>query len=187
MSGRRISNRERRVAFGAAAVALVAVVIGYVGVPFYRSWNDREERIVVASEQLARVASLIARQDILSKTVSDLERSSGSQRRVLTARTAALAASELQRIMRLHAERSRMSIDRLEFSSSDEAGDGGTAVIPFTVSAVGDIYGVTDFLAILRSESPVVEVAEVSLISNSALKAGLIQFSATVRAPVVIQ
>lgn len=187
MSAHRLSNRDRKILGVAVAAAVAAALFGYVGAPFYRSWKDREERIGAASGQLARVASLIARQDTLSKTVSDLEGSSGGQRKLLTARTSALAASELQRVMRVHAERSRMSIDRLEFSSSDESSGGRTAVIPFTVSGVGDIYGITDFLALLRNESPVVEVTEVDLISNSALKAGLIQFSASVRAPVVIQ
>ncbi len=180
-------NNRRNFILAAAAVALMAALIGFAGAPFYRSWQEREALISTSSERLTRVASLIARQDVLSRTVSALERTNGTQRQLLVARTPSLAASELQRVMRSYAERSKMSIDRLEFSSSDAPTGGGTTFIPFTVSAVGDIYGVTDFLAMMRTESPVIEVSEIGLVSNSALKAGLIQFSATVRAPVVIQ
>lgn len=170
-----------------AIVAMAFSLIAYAGAPLFRNWTEREARISASADQLVTVATLIASQDTLFKTVSALERTSGTQRQLLTARTPSLAASELQRVMRMYAERSRISIDRLEFSSPDESSTAGAAVIRFTMSAVGDIYGITDFLAMLRSESPVVEVSEMSLISNSALKAGLIQFSATVRAPVVIQ
>lgn len=186
MPGPRLSRRERQVVAASAAVAIVALVFAYALVPFYRNWTDREAQVSASAGQLTRLASLIARQDTLSQTVSALQQRSGRNRQLLAARSSSLASSELQRVMRMFAERSWISIDRMEFSSVDESAV-GTTMIPFTISAVGDIYGITDFLAILRSESPVVEVTEMNLVANTALKAGLIQFSATLRAPVVIQ
>lgn len=186
MSGPQLSSRQRGVVGAVLAVVIVAAFAAYGGVLFFRAWTEREERIALASDQLGSIASLIATEDTLSRTVSNLERTRSSHRQLLTARTPSLAASELQRILRLQAERSKISIDRLEFSS-DQVSDGATVVIPFTISAVGDIYGIPDFLAMLRNESPVLEISEMNLVSNTALKAGLVQFSATVRAPVLMQ
>ena len=186
MPGQRLNTRERRVIAAGSGIAVITVLFVYALTPFYRSWNDREAQIAVSEEQLSRLTSLIARRDTLANTVRSLQQTSGSMRQLLSARSPSLASSELQRIARMFAERSRISIDRLEFSPPEESAT-GTTRIPFTMSAVGDIYGITDFLAILRSESPVIEVTEMSLVSNSALKAGLIQFSATLRAPVTVQ
>lgn len=174
-------------AYAGAAAGVVALVFAYGIVPYYRNWSAREAQISASAVQVARLSGLIGRRETLSQRVNTLERSSQLAGRVVSGRTAALAASELQRIMRLYAERSRVSIDRLEFAPAPDVAELQTTVIPMSIAAVGDIYGITDFLSTLRGGSPVVEITELSLVSNTALRDGLIQFSANIRAPVVIE
>ena len=187
MLAQRLSIREMRVVVAGAATAFGALVLAYGVVPYYRNWNAREAQISASAAQVARLQSLIKRRDALQQRVNTLERSSQLTGKVVSGRTAALAASELQRILRLYAERSKVSIDRLEFAAVPDVAESQTTTIPLSIAAVGDIYGITDFLGALRSGSPVVEITELSLVSNTALKDGLIQFSANIRAPVVIE
>ncbi len=187
MSHRPLSARERRVILVAGAIAALALIVAYGLAPFYGRWSGQEAQIIASSDRLSRLRKLIGDQDTLSRTLSSLERTSGASGRLISARTVSLASSELQRVMQMYAEQSKVSIDRLEFSpGADSTGDSSSG-IPLTISAVGDIYGITSFLSVLRTGTPVVEVREVSLVSNSALRDGLIQFSASLLAPVVIE
>ncbi|MBA3466677.1 MAG: hypothetical protein H0T21_04655 [Gemmatimonadaceae bacterium] len=187
MPARRLNTREKRVILVASAIAALALSVAFVLSPFYRKWNLQEAQINASSDRLFRLRRLIEDQDALYRTLSGMERSSGVNGRLVSARTVSLASSELQRVMQMYAEQSKVSIDRLEFSAAaDSAGDASSG-IPLTISAVGDIYGITGFLSALRSGTPVVEVRELTLVSNSALRDGLIQFSASLLAPVVIE
>lgn len=187
MRVRPFNRRERLVVVAGVTIALIAIAATLFVVPFYRTWSDREAQISASQERLARIRGLIRQQNALSRTAGGMESSSTLSGRLISARTLPLAASDLQRVMRMYAERSRISIDRLEFFQSEDSSALSGSEIPLTISAVGDIYGISDFLNALRSGSPVVEIREMNLISNSALKDGLIQFSATLRAPVVLQ
>ncbi len=184
---RPLSNRERRVIVIAGAIAALALIVAYGLAPFYRRWSGQEAQITTSSDRLSRLRKLIGDQDTLSRTLSSLERTSGVNGRLVSARTVSLASSELQRVMQMYAEQSKVSIDRLEFSPAADSTFDLSSGIPLTISAVGDIYGITSFLSALRTGTPVVEVREVSLVSNSALRDGLIQFSASLLAPVVIE
>lgn len=187
VQARPLNTREKRVILVAGVIAALALLVAFGLTPFYRSWIRQEAQIDASSERLFRLRKLIGEQDTLARTLSAMEQTSGENGRLVSARTVSLASSELQRVMQMYAEQSKVSIDRLEFAApGDSSGDTSTG-IPLTISAVGDIYGITSFLAALRTGTPVVEVREVTLVSNSALRDGLIQFSASLLAPVVIE
>ncbi len=56
-------------------------------------------------------------------------------------------------------------------------------MLPASITAVGDIYGISQFLSLLQRGSPVMEIRDLTLVSNSALREGLLQLSLTLRAP----
>jgi hypothetical protein len=52
---------------------------------------------------------------------------------------------------------------------------------------VGDVYGLSEFLSQLQYGSPVVQVRQLTIVSNSSLRGGLLQISLQLSAPAVIQ
>lgn len=187
MQYRDLKRRERKVIVGGITVAATVIVVAYGGIPYYRAWSNREAEISAAQSELSRVRALIAEREKLSQHVVSLDRTSHLSGKLVSARTAALAASEVQRVIRAYADRTKVTVDRLEFGASPDLSATGGTTISLSISAVGDIYGITDFLAAVRSGPPVLELSEMTLVANSALRDGLMQFSGTIRAPVVIE
>jgi hypothetical protein len=103
--------------------------------------------------------------------------------RLLRGRTTALAASSLQELLREYARESRIGITRLDVASTPQAG--ADLVIPATVSAVGDIYGLADLLARLQRGARLIEVRGLTVAPNPALRGELLQISLVLAAPYV--
>ena len=186
MPALRLSRRERRTVFAGATVSIVALVLAFGVVPFARRWSDREDRIAASADRLARLRSLVANEGELRRIVAAREAAdaaSGTGRGILVGRTPALAASALQSAIQDYASRSRVTISRLDVAGAPDTSNAVLPMIPASLSAVGDIYGIGEFLSRLQSGSPVIEIKELTLISNSALREGLIQLSISLRAP----
>lgn len=182
----RLSRRERRTVMAGAAVSIAALVLAYGMLPFARRWSDREDRIGASADRLARLRSLVANEGELRTLVTTREAATaapGGGRGILVGRTPALAASSLQSAIQNYATRSRVTVSRLDVAGAPDTTNAVLPMIPASLSAVGDIYGISEFLSLLQRGSPVIEIRELTLISNSALREGLIQLSVSLRAP----
>lgn len=182
MSVQRPDARERRTVAIGATVAVVALFAAFVALPAARHWRDREVAIEAARDRVARLAGFAASQDKL--VAATRVEPAGSHARALRARTAALAASELQALLQEQARVSRVSVERLEVSS---ANDSATSQVSAALSATTDIYGVADLLTRLHASPVLLSVEELQVTSNPVLRGNLLQLALTVRAPFVVQ
>lgn len=186
----RVANlkpRERRVVALGATIAAVALLARFAIFPFAVRWNTREDLIVSTADRVARMRALIADDARLRQALRTSELSGGS-RRLVSGRTTALAGSALQAVIQANADRSRITINRLDLAGSPDSTPGaGLPSIPVTISAVGDVYGLSDFLALLQYGTPVVEVRQLTVVANSSLRGGLLQISLQLSAPAVIE
>ena len=131
--------------------------------------------------------ALIADDTRLRSTLSATENGSGSHR-LVSGRTAALAGSALQAVIQQDADRSRVTINRLDLAGTpDSTASSSLPSIPVTISAVGDVYGLSDFLSALQYGAPLVRVNQLTVVSNSSLRGGLLQISMQLSAPAVIE
>ncbi len=186
MPGLRLSRRERRTVIAGAVVSVAALVLAYGVMPFERRWSDREDRIAAGADRLARLRSLVLSERQLRAMLAARESvivTAGEGRGILVGRTPALAASSLQSAIQNYATRSRVTVSRLDVAGAPDTSSAVLPMIPASLSAVGDIYGISEFLSMIQRGSPVIEIRELTLISNSALKEGLIQLSVSLRAP----
>lgn len=184
MFGQLVSARERRTIILGLSVSLIALTIAYGAMPFVRRWQTHEEVIASKIEQLARLRGLVASESRLSNLVRDraavLE--SGPQR-LLSGRTPALAAATLQSLIQHFADQSRVTVSRLDVAGAPDGSDGVFPMIPATVSAVGDIYGITEMLSLLQHGSLLLEIKELGIRPNPALRGELLQMTVTLHGP----
>ncbi len=184
MFNRPISALERRTIRLGLSVSLIALTIAYGAVPFLTRWQAREEVIASEVEHLARLRGLVANEAQLSDLVrSRAAAVESGQQRLLTGRTPALAASTLQSLIQRFADESRVTVSRLDVAGAPDAREGAFPMIPATVSAVGDIYGITDMLSLLQHGSLLLEIDELTVRPNPALRGGLLQMMVTLRGP----
>jgi hypothetical protein len=106
--------------------------------------------------------------------------------RLVHGRTPALAASALQALLQEYAVAARVSVTRLDVASAGDSAGGGVPAIPATIAAVSDIYGLADFLARVEQGERWLEVTELVVSPNPALRGELLQLSLVVRAPYVL-
>ena len=184
-------SREQRVVRVGIITVVVALLVAYVGAPFARRWQVREAAIDAAADRVAYLESLVARTAALEAAATRDERQlSSSARRVTHARSRALAASATQSLLQDAADASRVVVTRLDVST-DTAMTGatdGASALPVTLSAYGDIVGVSTLLELLASGPRVLLVDRVVLQRNSALAgaADVVQTTLTLRAPVIV-
>ena len=177
-----VSARERRTLLIAALVAFSALIVGFVVLPFARRWSERETLIAAEVDRLARLRGLLANREKMMQAVNarggTLE--TGPQR-LLSGRTPALAASVLQSTLQDFANRSRVTVSRLDVAGAPERDQGELPMIPATVSAIGDIYGVTELLSHIQQGPLLLEITELTVRPNPALKGELLQMTVTLR------
>jgi hypothetical protein len=159
-------------------------VFAFALMPYMRRWSEREAAIAVAEDRVARLRSLAANEQAISRASAERDaRLDDAGVRLLTGRTSALAASALQELLREYARESRVSISRLDVANTPQAGV--DLVIPATISALGDIYGLADLLARLQRGDRFIEVRGLTVAPNSALRGELLQITLTLAAPYV--
>ncbi len=178
-----LSRRERRTVFAGAAISVAALLLVYGALPLARRWSDREDRIAASADRLARLRFLVVHENDLRQAVARREGMTGTSGRILVARTPALAASALQSVIRDYAARSAVTVNRLDVAGAPDTASSALPMLPASITAVGDIYGISQFLTLLQRGSPVMEIRDLTLVSNSALREGLLQLSLTLRAP----
>ena len=177
-----LSARERRTVILGAIVSAVALATAYGVVPFVRRWQAREELIASERDRLARLGSLVRHEAELRERVQARSRAldAGSQR-LLSGRTPALAASALQSLIQGYADQSQVTVSRLDVAGAPDTTGGPLPAIPATVSAIGDIYGITDMLSLLQHGPRALEIVELMVRPNPALRGELLQMTVTLR------
>ena len=179
---RRITPRERRTIVAGAVVSAVALGVAYGALPFARRWSAREELIAARRGELARLRTLAAHEPALRQALAEREaRAAVAPRRVLAARTAALAASTLQTTLRSWAESAPLAVSSLDVSGEPDSA--ATGALPATLTALGDVQAVGAFLEALRRGPLLVEVRELHVRPNNALRGEPLQLTLTLAAP----
>lgn len=185
-----VSTRERRVVTVGAAIVFAALLLTYALLPFARRWAAREAVLDSARSRLSYVQALVGRSAPLETSAREAEQLLASQpQRVMHARSATLAASALQSFLQDAADASRVEVTRLEVAPDGDATNAptGTTTVPATMSAYGDIVGVTAFLDLLTRGPRVVIIDKIALQRNAALLGApdIVQVTMTVHAPTV--
>ena len=148
---RRLTRRERTVIATGGAVSVLALLAVSVVLPQSRRWLEREDRITMRSEQLARLDALISQEDRVRQRLVDLRQArAGVGRLLLVGETAAVAASSLQLLLNRYATESRVALDRVDAVSRTADEEGNIEEIPARVTVRGDIYGLVDLLFYLQ-------------------------------------
>lgn len=180
-----IEPRERRTIAIAATVLAVAVLFAYVILPAARDWSRREEFIASSATQVAQLRWLIQNQAALQQASADrLTRDASAGRpRLLAGRSAALAASALQTLVQGYADEAGITVRELNVAGAPDSVSTETESIPATVSAIGDIWSVSDFVSRLQHGTTLVEIREIGVSPNPALRGELLQLSLVLRAP----
>jgi type II secretory pathway component PulM len=180
-----ISRRERRTLAVGIVVLAAALLLTYAVMPFARRWSVREATLDAREAQLARVRGLIAAESSLAAAVRLRQSRVGPDApRPIAARTPALAAAALQTALQDAAARSGVQVQRVDAAGETTDGDGVPAEVPATMTAFGDVHGLTELLAALQHGPTLLEVTALSVQSTLGPRGEpLLQLTVSVRAP----
>lgn len=157
-TSRRLDRRERAVVVGGAVVSVAALAWAYGAAPAVGRWREREARIAVRAEQLARLRALVALDTVVRQRAATLSghaaRASGQ---LLDGATPALAASALQLLLGQYAERSGVSLERVDVAGLPVSAD-TLLPVPARISARGDLAGLVDLLFYLQYGAPLLVI-----------------------------
>jgi hypothetical protein len=178
-----LEPRERRTIGIAAAVCAVALLVAYVVMPLARRWSARETMIDARIARLVRLERALANEPALRVAVTAREaQRDASAQTLLTGRTPALAAAALQSLIRDYAARSDVTISQLDAAGQPDT-VAGLPAVPASISAIGDVYGITSLLGLLQYGTTMLDIHELRVAPNPALRGQLLQLAVTVRAP----
>jgi hypothetical protein len=176
-----ISARERRTITIGLAVSLLALFIVFAVLPYARRLQTREQLIAAESNRLARLRGLISGEARLRDAVSERTGAlAAGDQRLLAGRTPALVASTLQALLQDYANQSQVTVSRLDVTG-ESTSSGGVPMMPATVSAIGDIYGISQMLYLIQHGPRLLEIAEFTVRPNPALRGELLQITVTLR------
>ena len=180
-----LEPRERRTITIAAAVLGVALLIAYGILPYARRWSVREDLIATRAEQVARLEWLAAHEPELRTAAAERIARSGSveRPRLLAGRSPALAASALQTLVQGYADEAGITVRELNVAGAPDSSLVSNESIPATVSAIGDIWSVSSFVSHLQHGSTLIDIREIGVSPNPALRGELLQLSLVLRAP----
>ena len=182
-----LEPRERRTIAIAGVVLATALLIVYGILPFARRWTAREDLIATRAEQVARLRWLTENESSLRKAAAErIARATTVERpRLLAGRSAALAASALQTVVQGYADEAGITVRELNVAGAPDSAAAGVEAIPATVSAIGDIWSVSDFVSRLQHGTTLIDIREIGVSPNPALRGELLQLSLVLRAPYV--
>jgi hypothetical protein len=180
-----LEPRERRTIAIAGAVVSVAMVFAYGILPYARRWSAREDLIAARAERVARLKWLAEHEPELQKAAAERIARSGSveRPRLLAGRSPALAASALQTLVQGYADEAGITVRELNVAGAPDSSSVTSEAIPATVSAIGDIWGVSGFVSRLQHGSTLIDIREIGVSPNPALRGELLQLSLVLRAP----
>jgi hypothetical protein len=179
---RNLSARERRTIALGLLVTGLGLFTTYGALPFVRHWRMREDIISTELDRLARLRGLVRHEAQLRQAVRTRAASLESgQQRLLAGRTPALAASALQALLQSYADQSQVTVSRLDVAGAPDTTSGPLPMIPATLSGVGDVYGITDLLSLVQHGALLLEIAELNVRPNPALRGDLLQVTVLLR------
>jgi hypothetical protein len=180
-----LEPRERRTIAIAGTVLGVAMLVTYGILPFARRWSAREDLIATRAEQVARLRWLAEHEPELRRAAAQRLTRVGSvdRPRLLAGKSPALAASALQTLVQSYADESGVTVRELNVAGAPDSTSSGDEAIPATVSAIGDIYGVSGFVSKLQHGTTLIDIREIGVSPNPALKGELLQLTLVLRAP----
>lgn len=180
-----LESRERRTITVAGIVLATAFVFAYGVVPFARRWSAREDLIAMRSEQVARLRWLADHESELQRAASEQIARTGSveRPRLLAGRSPALAASALQALVQGYADESGVTVRELNVAGALDSTSAGADAVPATISAIGDIWGVSNFVSRLQHGTTLIDIREIGVTPNPSLRGELLQLSLVLRAP----
>ena len=177
-----LQPRELRTIRLGLAVSVLSLIVAFAVVPFVARWRAREDLITARRDEIARLRDVIRRApELRGALASATALASRSPRRVLTARSAALAASELQATLQRLAAAAPLSVSALDVTGEPDSTSAGA--LPASLSAVGDVRAVSAFLAAVQRGPYVMEVSDMRLRPNPSLYGQPLQLSLSLRAP----
>jgi hypothetical protein len=180
--GLALSTRERRTIALGAIIFLTGLIVAFGVLPFVRHWQERESVVAAQSQRLSRLRGLVFGEAELRRVVRARTAALESgQQRLLSGRTPALAASSLQGLIQSFADQSQVTVSRLDVAGAPETKEGALPMIPATVSAIGDIYGITEMLALIQHGPQLLEIVDLTVRPNPALRGELLQMTVTLR------
>ena len=179
-----VSRRERRTLAIGVVVVAAALFLTYVAAPFAQRWRTREATLAAREAQLARVRGLVAAESTLAAAVRLREsRATAGAARPIAARTPALAGAALQAALQQAAAQSGVQVQRVDVAG-DAEGEGDAALVPATLTAMGDVYGLTALLEALQHGPTLLEVTALSVQATVGPRGeSLMQLTVGVRAP----
>ena len=180
-----LEPRERRTIGIAGAVLAAATLFAYGVLPVARRWSAREDLIGTRAAQVARLRWLTEHESALRRRASDrIARTASAEiPRLLSGRSPALAASALQTLVQGYADDAGITVRELNVAGALDTTAAGAESIPATVSAIGDIWGVSDFVSRLQHGPTLIDIREIGVSPNPALRGELLQLSLVLRAP----
>lgn len=180
-------REKRTIAVGAAVVALTALVT-LVAIPFATRWNLRERAILAARERVARLEGLARQVPLLRQRADSIDESlEAGGVRMFRARSAPLAAAEVQAFVQEAARQSRVIVSRLDVAGAASGDTASATALPASISASGDIYGVADYLRRLQFGERLISIDELTIMPNPASPDQLLQLTLSLRVPIVLE
>jgi type II secretory pathway component PulM len=183
---RRLSPRERRVVIGGAAVAALMLLTAFGVLPYYQRWSSRSAAIAAAREQRDRLRALVAGESAFRQALEARRTARGTWGgRLVSGSTPALAASELQALVRRYAELSAVEVDRVNVVGEPTPIDGGLTAIPLQLTAQGDIHGLVQLLSLIQEGERLLVVDDLTVTAGAPRSDGvqLLTWSMRLRGP----
>jgi len=180
-----MTTRERRVVLAGAAVVLLTWLGTRVLQPAVRAVFDRESRIALLEDRVERLQRLAADSAALREQAAAAERQLASMpRRVLQARTAPLAASQVQALLQEAADGARLAVNRTDVSFEPDS----TGALAASLVAYGDIHGLAAFLASVENGPRLLTLRRLVVQQNSALRGApdVLSLNLQLSAPVML-
>ena len=180
-----MTPRERWVVMGGVALVLLSWVGTRVLQPAIRAVLDRESRIALLEDRVERLQRLAADSVALREQAAEAEKQLASMpRRVLQARTAPLAASQVQALLQEAADGARLAVNRTDVSFEPDS----SGALAASIMAYGDIHGLAAFLASVENGPRLLTLRRLVVQQNSALRGApdVLSLSAQLSAPVML-
>jgi len=169
---RRLSSRERAVVLGGAALSVAAIAWALGVAPAVVRWQAREAAIAVRAEHLGRLRALVARDTLVRREVATLQaRATRARGQMLDGATPALAASALQVLLGQYAERSGVSLERVDVAGLPIPAD-SLLHVPVRVMARGTLGGLVDLLFYIQHGEPLLVIDDLRVLDHQTRGAG---------------
>jgi len=157
-----LSRRERMLVFAAVAAAVVILVWGGIVQPIRDRNREAAELVPVREQVLLRRQDLVARKaSIAAELEATNKRLEGLSERFLPAGTPAVAASELQKLVKSMAAQASTEVRSERILPPAERGD--LLEIPIEIAVSGEIRQLVDLLARLERAPKLLAVPDMKV------------------------